>query len=256
MDKEKIAEEFSRAIQKAQAQMVEDLLELKGSLSRQEFISLLSTLNVDDYLFNEIGLQKDLDKYLASYQTVLSGMQFTGKVTEETLLALVRLDQATFKSQIGTMGEQIIDEAVKGILGGKTERQIAQSMLGNVLRPDQAQTLANTALNTFERNVTAEMAVNDPADATYVYQGVIDDKTRDICLDMMSAGSLKRDEVDSLYPGAFSDGGGFNCRHRWARETSVSKKLTDPKEAKGFIDKKGGFKKTPLTPQQQLQQRG
>tara|TARA_R110000822_G_scaffold75149_3_gene180766 strand:- start:2883 stop:3653 length:771 start_codon:yes stop_codon:yes gene_type:complete len=256
MDKEKIAEEFSRAIQKAQAQMVEDLLELKGSLSRQEFISLLSTLNVDDYLFNEIGLQKDLDKYLASYQTVLSGMQFTGKVTEETLLALVRLDQATFKSQIGTMGEQIIDEAVKGILGGKTERQIAQSMLGNVLRPDQAQTLANTALNTFERNVTAEMAVNDPSDATYVYQGVIDDKTRDICLDMMSAGSLKRDEVDSLYPGAFSDGGGFNCRHRWARETSVSKKLTDPKEAKGFIDKKGGFKRVPLTPQQQLQQRG
>ena len=64
------------------------------------------------------------------------------------------------------MGEQIIDEAVKGILGGKTEREIAQSMLGNVLRPDQAETLANTALNTFERNVTAEMAVNDPADAT------------------------------------------------------------------------------------------
>ena len=66
MDKERIAQEFSRAVQKAQAQMVEDLLDLKGSLTREEFISLISTLNVDDYIFNEIGLQKDLDKYLAS----------------------------------------------------------------------------------------------------------------------------------------------------------------------------------------------
>ena len=256
MDKEKIAEQFAQALQKAQAQMVEDILDLQRTLTRSEFISLISTLDVDDYIFNKVGLQKDLNKYISSYQGVLSGMEFTGAVTEETLLALVRLDEATFRKQISSMGEQVIDEAVKGIIGGKTEREIAQSMLGNVLRPDQAETLANTALNTFERNVTAEMAVNDPPNATYVYQGPIDQKTRDICLKMMSSGSLTRDEIDSQYPGAFVDGGGFNCRHRWAKETSVSKKLTDPKEAKDFIDNKGGFRRTPLTPQQQLEQRG
>ena len=256
MDKERIAEQFAQALQKAQAQMVEDILDLQRTLTRSEFISLISTLDVDDYIFNKIGLQKDLDKYISSYQGVLSGMEFTGAVTEETLLALVRLDEATFRKQISSMGEQVIDEAVKGIIGGKTEREIAQSMLGNVLRPDQAETLANTALNTFERNVTAEMAVNDPPNATYVYQGPIDQKTRDICLKMMSSGGITRDEIDSQYPGAFVDGGGFNCRHRWARETSVSRELTDPKEAKDFIDNKGGFKRTPLTPQQQLEQRG
>ena len=256
MDKERIAEQFAKALQKAQAQMVEDILDLQRTLTRGEFISVISTLDVDEYIFNQVGLQRDLNAYVSAYQGVLSGMEFTGAVTEETLLALVRLDEATFKKQISSMGEQVIDEAVKGILGGKTEREIAQSMLGNVLRPDQAETLANTALNTFERNVTAEMSVNDPPNATYVYQGVVDDKTRDICLDMMAAGSLTRDEIDSQYPGAFIDGGGFNCRHRWAKETSVSKKLTDPKEAKDFIDQKGGFKKTPLTPQQQLEQRG
>ena len=256
MDKERIAEQFAQALQKAQAQMVEDILDLQRTLTRSEFISLISTLDVDEYIFNKIGLQKDLDKYISSYQGVLSGMEFTGAVTEETLLALVRLDEATFRKQISSMGEQVIDEAVKGIIGGKTEREIAQSMLGNVLRPDQAETLANTALNTFERNVTAEMAVNDPPNATYVYQGVIDDRTRDICLKMMSSGSLTRDEIDSQYPGAFVDGGGFNCRHRWAKETSVSRKLTDPKEAEQFIEDKGGFRRTPLTPQQQLEQRG
>ena len=256
MDKEKIAEQFAQALQKAQAQMVEDILDLQRTLTRSEFISLISTLDVDDYIFNKIGLQKELNAYISSYQTVLSGMEFTGAVTEETLLALVRLDEATFRKQISSMGEQVIDEAVKGIIGGKTEREIAQGMLGNVLRPDQAETLANTALNTFERNVTAEMAVNDPPNATYVYQGPIDQKTRDICLKMMSSGGITRDQIDSQYPGAFVDGGGFNCRHRWAKETSVSKKLTDPKEAKDFIENKGGFKRTPLTPQQQLEQRG
>jgi hypothetical protein len=141
---------------------------------------------------------------------------------------------------------------VKGIIGGKTEREIAQSMLGSVLRPDQAETLANTALNTFERNVTAQMTAFDPADATYVYQGPIDQKTRDICLKMMASGSMTRDEIDSQYPGAFVDGGGYNCRHRFARETSVSRKLTDPQQAEKFIENKGGFKREPLTPQQQL----
>ena len=92
------------------------------------------------------------------------------------------------------------------------------------------------------------MAELDPANATYVYLGIIDDKTRDICLEMMSAGALTRSEIDSRYAGAFIDGGGFNCRHRWARETSVSRKLTDPKDAAKQIEKKGGFKKTPLTP--------
>ena len=252
MDKDQIAQQFAQALQKAQAQMVEDILDLKQSLTRDEFISLISTLDVDDYIFNQIGMQNDLNQYIASYEGVLLGMEATGQVTEETLQALVRLDEATFRKQISTMGEQIIDEAVKGIIGNKTEREIAQSMLGSVLRPDQAETLANTALNTFERNVTAQMTAFDPEDATYVYQGPIDEKTRDICLKMMATGSMTRDEIDSQYPGAFVDGGGFNCRHRWARETSVSKKLTDPQQAEKFIENKGGFKREPLTPQQQL----
>ena len=260
MDKDQIAQQFAQALQKAQAQMVEDILDLKQSLTRDEFISLISTLDVDDYIFNQIGMQNDLNQYIASYEGVLLGMEATGQVTEETLQALVRLDEATFRKQISTMGEQIIDEAVKGIIGGKTEREIAQSMLGSVLRPDQAETLANTALNTFERNVTSQMTAFDPEDATYVYQGPIDEKTRDICLKMMASGSMTRDEIDSQYPGAFVDAGGYNCRHRWARETSVSRKLTDPDEAQKFIQTKAEERRAkglsprpePLTPQQQL----
>ena len=123
---------------------------------------------------------------------------------------------------------------------------------GGILRADQARTLANTALNSFERSVTSEMTRLDPPTAKYVYQGVVDDKTRDICLAMISAGALTKDEVDSHFPGAFIDGGGFNCRHRWAKDTSVSKKLTASKEqTEKFIAKRGSSYK-PQTYQEQV----
>ena len=76
MDKERIAEQFAQALQKAQAQMVEDILDLQRTLTRSEFISLISTLDVDDYIFNKIGLQKELNAYISSYQAVLLFVQF------------------------------------------------------------------------------------------------------------------------------------------------------------------------------------
>tara|TARA_Y100001934_G_scaffold105193_1_gene129454 strand:- start:3001 stop:3543 length:543 start_codon:yes stop_codon:yes gene_type:complete len=170
---------------------------------------------------------------MLSYERVLAGMEMTGAVSNESLTALLRMDRAKFAAEAGIMGNTIRTEVARGILAGASEASIAEGILkgsGGVLRADQAQTLANTALNTFERNVTLEMAELDPPDATYVYQGPVDDKTRDICLDMASAGSLTREQIETQYPGAFGDGGGFNCRHRWARETSVSKKLTATKK--------------------------
>ena len=99
MSKEQIAQKYAFAIQKAQASMVADLLDLKNSLTKDEFISLISTLDVDEYIFNQLGVQSALDAYMASYANVLAGMQMTGEVTEETLAALIRLDSNTFKKQ-------------------------------------------------------------------------------------------------------------------------------------------------------------
>ena len=32
---------------------------------------------------------------------------------------------------------------------------------------------------------------------------------------MAAAGELTKDEIDAQFPGAFIDGGGYNCRHAW-----------------------------------------
>tara|TARA_R110000796_G_scaffold159912_1_gene276704 strand:- start:509 stop:1291 length:783 start_codon:yes stop_codon:yes gene_type:complete len=256
--KEKASQDFARAIQRVQTELVSQIFDLRTQgMTRSEIVLVLQTLDMEDLILNQLNLRSDLDNLMLEYQSVLGSMEMTGAVTDEVLTALLRMDNNTFMKQIGLMGDQVRNEAARGIIAGASEADIAQSILkgaGGVLRPDQAETLANTALNTFERNVTVEMASNDPKDTRYIYQGPVDDKTRDICIDMMSAGAITRDEVDSSFPGAFSDGGGFNCRHRWARETSSSDKLSDQKGAEKLKSKKQdeGKWKTPQTPQQQF----
>ena len=258
MAKDKASQDFARAIQRVQTELVSQIFDLRNQgLTRSEIVLVLQTLDMEDVIMNRLGLSSDLDNLMLEYQAVLGSMEMTGAVTDEVLTALLRMDNSTFMKQIGLMGDQVRNEAARGIIAGASEADITQSILrgaGGVLRPDQAETLANTALNTFERNVTVEMASNDPKDTRYIYQGPVDDRTRDICIDMMSAGALTRDEVDSDFPGAFSDGGGFNCRHRWARETSSSEKLSDQKGAEKLKSKKQdqGKWRTPQTPQQQF----
>jgi hypothetical protein len=72
------------------------------------------------------------------------------------------------------------------------------------------------------------MVEDMPDDTEFVYVGVNDGKTRPICKSMINAGSLTRAEIDDQYPGAFIDGGGFNCRHRWAVQTSLSDRFHNP----------------------------
>ena len=258
--KDNAAKEFAMAVQRVQGELVSQILDLRNEgLTRQEILLVLQSLDMEDMILNRLNLNADIDNLMITYQGVLANMEMTGAVSNEALTALLRMDRANFVSQSGVMGNTIRSEAARGILAGASEASIAEGILsgaGGVIRADQAQTLANTALNTFERNVTLEMAEFDPEDATYVYQGPVDDRTRDVCLDMASAGALTRAEVESDFPGAFGDGGGFNCRHRWARETSVSKKLTNKKGASSAIasKKSQGKWRSPQTLQEQ--QRG
>jgi len=237
--------QYARSIERVQQELVKQVFDLqKQGLSKNEILLVLQGLDMEDIILNKLNLNADIDKLMLEYQNVLGAMEMTGTVTAESLTALQRIDRNSFAKQAGVMGELIKKEVARGIIAGATEKEIADGILrgaGGVLRADQAETLANTALNTFERNVTVEMAEFDPKDAKYVYIGIIDDKTRDICLLMASEGSLTRDEIESKYPNTFSNAGGFNCRHRWARETSRSEQLIKPDRASSLIQDKKRF---------------
>ena len=87
MTKDQIAEQFADSLEKAQLAMVNEILALKDSMLRDEFMSLMSSIDVRDYVLNQIGLQKDIDILMSQYESVLLGMEFTGAVTEEFLVA-------------------------------------------------------------------------------------------------------------------------------------------------------------------------
>jgi len=237
--------QYAKAVERVQQELVKQVFDLqKQGLSKNEILLVLQGLDMEDIILNKLNLNADIDRLMLEYQNVLGAMEMTGTVTAESLTALQRIDRNSFAKQAGVMGELIKKEVARGVIAGATEKEIADGILrgaGGVLRADQAETLANTALNQFERNVTVEMAELDPANATYVYLGIIDDKTRDICLLMASEGSLTRDEIESKYPNTFSNAGGFNCRHRWARETSKSEQLIKPDRASSLIQDKKRF---------------
>ncbi len=245
MAKDTASLQYAKAVERVQQELVKQVFDLqKQGLSKNEILLVLQGLDMEDIILNKLNLNADIDRLMLEYQNVLGAMEMTGTVTAESLTALQRIDRNSFAKQAGVMGELIKKEVARGVIAGATEKEIADGILrgaGGVLRADQAETLANTALNQFERNVTVEMAELDPANATYVYLGIIDDKTRDICLLMASEGSLTRDEIESKYPNTFSNAGGFNCRHRWARETSRSEQLIKPDRASSLIQDKKRF---------------
>ena len=245
MAKETASLEYAKAVERVQKELVEQIFDLqKQGLSKNEILLVLQGLDMEDIILNKLNLNADIDRLMLEYQNVLGAMEMTGTVTAESLTALQRIDRNSFAKQAGVMGELIKKEVARGILAGATEKDIADGILrgaGGVLRPDQAETLANTALNQFERNVKVEMAEFDDPNAKYVYIGVIDSKTRDICLLMASVGALTRAEIDARFPNTFSNSAGYNCRHHWRKQTSRSRELMKPEKASSFISKKKTF---------------
>lgn len=253
---DRIAAEFAIAVERVQQGVVNAIAGmLRRGMTRGEILLALQATNMEVFVLDTLGLRVDIDNLIANYQTtILTRMDMFGKITEEMLQSLVAIDKATFISEAGNMANLIRQELGRGILAGATEAQMRNAILGGangVLRRDQAQTLANTALNTFSRTVTAEMAESAPKDQRYIYEGPVDGKTRDVCLEMASAGDMTKNEVDSSFPGAFRDGGGFNCRHQWTPLAAAV--FTDVKEAGKRIESKQseGKWRPPLTPLQQ-----
>jgi hypothetical protein len=165
-------------------------------------------------LFAELGYTADLDKMRAAYAEVLRPMVGRGGLSEATVQGLASTFSDSFLAQAGAYPDRLKEATLRALLGGGGVDDIRRA-LADELGPPVAETLANTSLNTYSRSVERAMAEQDPPDQLYVYEGPRDDRTRDECLAMLDAGPLTLAEIDSQFPGAFVDGGGYNCRHSW-----------------------------------------
>jgi len=230
------AARFAARVQQVSTSIVDFVYEQGGQLSRDQLATIISRLDIENLVGDP--LRNEVKLILSDYSKVLAAMEATAPVTETVLLALQSSDRATYLGVVRGIEDTIRAELTKGVLGGFSRSEMVSALRANSnLSQSNVQTIVDTTMRTFSRQVSAAMANNDPPNAKYVYIGPVDDKTRDVCLEMVAAGALTRKEIDARFPGAFVDGGGFNCRHRWALETDLSGKLNHQEKAEKVVEK-------------------
>lgn len=234
---ESSTETIADIILEVQERTISELYALKGNKSAEEFIRFIERLNVEEVIFAKA------DNAIAIFETAHSGMlqsiQGFSALSEETLQALVNYNRDSLLSQLDNMAQVVKREVINGIIAGSPVQSVLKKVRSQgALSRGQLLTLINTAMNEYSRNVTKLMIDKMPDDTKYVYIGALDEKTRPLCLEMMSANKLTRAEIESRFGSkVFTEGGGYNCRHKW--EISVQDKFGhDPEGAKKLLDEK------------------
>jgi hypothetical protein len=218
---------------------------------------LVRVLGATDFraLAESSGFGKALSQMGTAYAEVLANTIGRHPVAESQLVALQSFTRDSFLAKASAMPEQLKGELIKTVLGGGRTSDVEKNLAAFIKNAEagskaalaNAQTEAATALSTFSRAVGYEMAKQDPPDTEYLYEGPLDDITRDICLEMAAAGALTLAEIEEQFPGAFIDGGGWNCRHSW--EPADAAFEVDPEAAAEAIAarEEEGTWGTPLT---------
>ena len=232
---DKASEQIVRIVDKARAEILTDLYNIKRTMTLGAFIEIVSTIDIEGTLKSKV--QKATAVYANAHRNVLESTIGFAKVESNILTGLAALNEQLFdNSIIRVISGHIRTQIVKGVQVGLPVTDIIDSVINASVSNAQMQTLVNTTLNTYSRQVTNQMMKNVPNNTKYVYIGPVDDRTRDECLDYASAGELTEAQIESNGWGAsLSDGGGFNCRHKWEIASTEGKGFNEQKAAEKRI---------------------
>ena len=222
-------------ILEVQERTISELYALKGSKSAEEFIRFIERLNVEEVILAKA--ENAINIFEKSHAGMLQSIQGFSDLSEETLEILVNYNRDSLLSQLDNMAQIVKKEIINGAIAGSPTKAVLDKVRGQgALSKAQLQTLINTSMNEYSRNVTKLMIDKMPDNTEYVYIGALDDKTRPECLNMMSRGEMTKAEIQGAFgSNVFTDGGGYNCRHKW--EISVQDKFGhDPEGAKKRLE--------------------
>ena len=214
-DIDSASEQIAALVDKAKADLLTDLYNIKRTMTLGAFIEIVSTIDIEGTLKSK--LQKATSVFANAHRGVLESTIGFANIDSRLLTGFATLNEQLFDSSIiRTISGHIRTQVVKGVQAGLSITEIVASVTDASISNAQMQTLVNTSLNTYSRQVTNQMMDIAPSNTKYVYIGPVDEKTRDECLQMASAGRLTLDQIKSQFGEAvLVDGGGFNCRHKW-----------------------------------------
>ena len=231
-DIDSAAEQIALLVDRAKADLLTDLYNIKRSMTLGAFIEIISTIDIEGTLKSK--LKKATSIYANAHRGVLESTIGFAKVEGKLLTGFATLNEQLFDSSvIRTISGHIRTEVVKGVQAGLSASQIFQNVSQSSISNAQMQTLVNTTLNSYSRAVTNQMMNTAPDNSRYVYIGPADEKTREECLMYINAGRLTRKQIiDKGWRETLVNGGGFNCRHKWEIASEEGTSFYEEKEAK------------------------
>ena len=214
------AKEFIVALDRMRLETIRRFIEFKDSISAEQ-LRVFVAEGMESFVMNTLNFKGDINKLMSAYDDVLKGVSSFATVNETTLRALRNINTASWVAQaqfeIGAIQKEIFNASLTNQWNQKTIiNNLTTGIHGN-LSEGQLNTLIDTSLSTYERNVTSAMMSEMPEDTKYLYFGPADELTRDFCNEMLGAGELTEAEIINMFGSdVLQVGGGFNCRHLWS----------------------------------------
>ena len=230
---DKTSEQIVKLVDKARADVLKQLYDIRRAYTLGAFTDLMLTIDLEGTLKNK--LKNALSVYANAHRGVLETTIGFSEIDPKALTSLAKLNDQLFdNSIIRTISGNMRNKLVSGVQAGLTLTEITESVISSSISNAQMETLINTTLNTYSRQVTNQMMKNAPNNTKYVYVGPVDSVTRDECLDMAGAGELTLDQIISQFGEApLVDGGGFNCRHKWEIASTEGKGFSEQSKVEG-----------------------
>ena len=220
-DMEKIQKKLLNKIEKVLAGLVVlDDAGLAQAFQQIDFVDDLTKLGFPALLAKVKG---KYDKNVVKNFDVLTAAQRTKQtVTAVTAIEILSiLDLTTISSGVTRYANELKTAMFRGLLTGQSAASIMEGLtetygVGRALSSKQQVALLNDSFARFTRTTTAKL-FEDVPEQKFEYIGPDDEVTRDVCAETLAlqGEGLTADEIESITPVSFADGGGFNCRHEW-----------------------------------------
>lgn len=240
---------YLKSLGVAEDEFLKDIQEMEESgLSGEEILAALAALNVASYFIEDLGMSAAINTQMGFTEQLLDDLPFFGSITENQLVALQNIQRSSIIKYTEHLGELVRQEIITGTQLGLSADDI-KDRLTRSINLDRVDNVIGTAMTNYQQQVIYTMASDLPEDQQYMYQGPLDKKTRPLCREIIAMQPFTRQELESRFSGAFTDRGGYNCRHLIVPVSSSREYTEDRARARNEIKnrKRSGKYKKPQT---------
>lgn len=244
--------DYLKSLGVAEDEFIKDVQQMEeDGLSTAEILAALSLLDLTTYFLEDLGMSAAINTQMQYTEKLLDDLPFFGSITEPELVALQNVQRSTITKYTSHVGELIRQEIITGRQLGLSINTI-KDRLERSINLDRIDNVIATSLTNYQQQVIYAMTSDTSEDQLFYYDGPLDKKTRPLCRAIIAIEPFTREQLESSFPGAFYDRGGFNCRHIIIPVSSDSSYSKDQKRAAKEIEmrKKSGRYKQPETVQQ------